>query len=386
MVVTVISTMKPSVYSVVLNNFLNDSRVKKEAVSLASNGYQVTVVALWENGLQISENFTDFSLIRIKLVSRNWPRILPFQVLKYLEFVVRAFFLVRKGDFIHCNDLDALTVGYFCKIFRFPRKAELKVIYDAHELETEVNGLTSFRKKIAKILEKTMIGKADALITVCDSIAEIYMDQYQIEKPFVVRNIPQFEEVNGSSLLRQIHDIPANKFVFISQGMLSPGRGLEILLDIAEQNQEDDFVVVFMGKGILEERIQASAFNFDNVVFQPFVKSEEIISYTSSADCGICFFEDNCLSHHYVLPNKMFEYMMAEIPIVVSNLPEMQKFADETGVGFSAEQGSHEDLSRVMRKVMRLEKSAIKKKLIEAKKSYNWEGEEIVLLEAYKSA
>jgi len=167
---------------------------------------------------------------------------------------------------------------------------------------------------------------------------------------------------------------------------MSPGRGLETLLEIAEQNQDDGFGVVFMGRGVLESKIQDKAGRFNNIVFQPFVKSEEITRYTSSADCGICFFEDTCLSNHYSLPNKMFEYMMAEIPIIASDLPEMRKFVESTGVGFVAKESSSEDLLRVMRQVMAMGKDSVKEKLMKAKKANNWEAEEVKLLDAYKSA
>ena len=379
------SIEKPSVYSVVLNNFQNDNRVRKQAVSLASNGYHVTVVAIWENGLQTTEAFSDFSVVRIKLLSKSWPRLLPFQVFKYLEFVTRAFFLVRKGRYIHCNDLDALTVGYLCKLFRVTKKSEIKVIYDAHELETEVESLVGFGKIIAKILEKTMIARVDASITVCDSIANIYAEQYKIAKPQVVRNIPIYEVVHESFILRQLHNIPTNKFIFISQGMLSPGRGLETLLVIAEQNQSEGFVIVFMGKGILEKKIRDAARRLSNVFFQPFVKPEEITFYTSSADCGICFTEDICLNSHYCLPNKLFEYMMAEIPIICSDLPEMKNFVETTGTGYTVNSTSPDDLLRVMKLVMDSDKNDIKRKLVEAKKHHNWSNEEITLLETYKS-
>ena len=67
-----------------------------------------------------------------------------------------------------------------------------------------------------------MIARVDASITVCDSIANIYAEQYKIAKPQVVRNIPIYEVVHESFILRQLHNIPTNKFIFISQGMLSP--------------------------------------------------------------------------------------------------------------------------------------------------------------------
>ena len=104
------------VTSIVLNPYINDSRVIKETQTLRKAGYEVSVLALHDDreGLAKYEVMDGLSLHRIKLVSKSWSKLPPVQVLKYIEFCVRAICEI-KADIVHCNDLNALPVGYILK-------------------------------------------------------------------------------------------------------------------------------------------------------------------------------------------------------------------------------------------------------------------------------
>ena len=103
------------VMAVVLNNFKYDSRVLKECSSLASYGYSVNVIALHDgiSDLPEFEMTGEFYVHRIKLLSKNWSKMALMQLVKYVEFLGRAFWECRTADIIHCNDLNALPVGFF---------------------------------------------------------------------------------------------------------------------------------------------------------------------------------------------------------------------------------------------------------------------------------
>ena len=157
------------VTSIVLNPYINDSRVIKETQTLRKAGYEVSVVALHDGreGLAEYEVMDGVAVHRIKLVSKSWSKLPPVQVLKYIEFCVRAICEI-KADIVHCNDLNALPVGYILKsILRCK-----KIVYDAHELESERNEQGSLAKHLARFLEGVLIKKVDAIITVSDGIAD----------------------------------------------------------------------------------------------------------------------------------------------------------------------------------------------------------------------
>ncbi|MEI8605382.1 glycosyltransferase [Pseudoalteromonas sp. B160] len=189
-------------------------------------------------------------------------------------------------------------------------------------------------------MEKLLIGFADKVITVSDSIAEEYVRLYNIEKPHLVLNCPAYIDVSKNNLFRDNFAIHAEQKIFLYQGALNKGRGIEILLEAFKKLNDSTKVLVIMGYGELEKIVKLEADNSQNIFFQPAVKPEVVLNYTSSADFGVSFIEDSCLSYRYCLPNKMFEYTMAGLPVLVSNLVEMKKFVEEHSVGVVSDENT----------------------------------------------
>jgi len=84
------------------------------------------------------------------------------------------------------------------------------------------------------------------------------------------------------------------------------------------------------------------------------------------------------------LPNKMFEYLMAEISVIVSNLYEMKRLVEENKIGVVAKENTPNGLKEAIKKALRLDKYELKKNIQKVKKIYNWENQERVLLNVYK--
>lgn len=92
---------------------------------------------------------------------------------------------------MHCNDLNALPVGYILKsILRCK-----KIVYDAHELESEQEGQSRLVRTASKFLEGILIKKADVIMTVSNGIAKWYKNQYYQPAPnhFSAQPIKMFE-------------------------------------------------------------------------------------------------------------------------------------------------------------------------------------------------
>ena len=369
------------VLSIVLNNFKNDSRVLKENISLKKAGYDVQVVALYDEGQKEFESIQNIPVHRIKLKSRNWSKNKLIQLLKYFEFVYKVIKNYKNSDIIHCNDLNTLPIGVIIKKF-FNKNA--KIVYDAHEYETETFHLKGIEKKIVKIIEKYLIKYADKIITVSDSIANEYVKLYNIEKPALVLNTPLFKNIEKKDLFREKLGIKKDKTIFLYQGGLSKGRGIEVLLDAFKDINDNKSVIVFMGYGPLEKVIQEASKKYPNIYFHPAVSPEVLLDYTSSADFGISTIEDGCLSYRYCLPNKMFEYLMAEIPVIVSNLYEMRKLVNRYKIGVVAKENSPKGLKEAIKEAMSLDRNELLENIKKVKKIYNWEEQEKILLEVYK--
>jgi len=371
--------IKCKVANIVLNDFTNDSRVLKTSQSLIRLGFSVTVVALYNRGLNRFEKKDNIFINRIKLISKPWPKFKIIQIIKYLEFVVRAVILCRDKNIFYCNDLNALPVGLLVKFFY----RRVKVIYDCHEYETEIKELKGLEKKLKKLFERSLIYFADDIITVSNSIANEYSRIYRIRKPYIILNCPFYNEQSKSNHFRENFQIRDDQTIFLYQGGFRKGRGLEILLDAFYQLDTDDHVLVCMGYGPLEKIVKEKSNNSSTIYYFPAVQPCELLNYTSSADYGILFYEDNCLNHRYCSPNKIFEYLMAGLPVITSNLYEMKNLVETSQIGVVALDNTVNGFKDAIDTCLNLDYHALQQNVYKSRKKYCWENQEKILEEIF---
>lgn len=369
---------------VVLNNFINDSRVLKETKSIASKYFdKIYIAALWEDGVDENELLDSKREVwRIRLISRGLPKNLFFQVFKYFEWIIKIYIRFRKEPIsvVHCHDLSALPIGALFKLLK-----KTKVIYDAHEFETEqvANPNRLFHLLSIK-LEKYFIKKADAVITVSGSIADAYVQRYGINRPSLVLNCPPYQSVAKSNYFRKKFNINDNKKIFLFLGGLSKGRGLEILLNIFSSKERKNAVLVIMGYGDLTDQIQEMAFRFDTIYYHPAVSPDKILSYAASADIGLCLIPNSCLSYYYSLPNKLFEYAMAGLPMLMSNLAEIGRLIRGYDCGQLVDDETQDGIAKAIENMLSSDLEKYSSNSLAMARRFNWEEQEKVLLSAYR--
>jgi len=368
--------------NIVFNPFTNDSRVLKESLSLAKSGYKVEVIAHGDKGLPVEEYYENIIIKRLAYLNRKVTRTKIGKLKAYLHYMKESVQYCKSFDILHCNDLNTLPIGFIIKKF-FNKKVQ--IVYDAHEYETEINGLTGIQKKLTKKLEKFLIKYTDKVITVSNAIADEYVKLYNIPKPALVLNTPPFKKIQKKDIFRETLNISKDKTIFLYQGGLSSGRGIEILLDTFKSIDNKKSVIVFMGYGPLEDLIKIADKTYKNIYFHKAVAPDVLLDYTSSADFGISTIEDSCLSYRYCLPNKIFEYLMAEIPIIVSNLYEMKRLVEQNNIGVVAQENSSDGLKEAILKAVKLDTKELYQNIQKVKEIYNWEEQEKVLLGVYKS-
>ena len=107
------------------------------------------------------------------------------------------------------------------------------------------------------------------------------------------------------------------------------------------------------------------------------IEQGELINYTAAADVGLSLIENISLSYYYALPNKLFEYIMAEVPVVVSNLPQMAEVVKEYKIGDVVELEEKGSLVNCLKNLLTDNKKlfAYKQNCFEASKRLNWEKE-----------
>lgn len=366
--------------NIVLNNFVNDSRVLKTTKSLSNMGIDIRVLCLHEEGLQEHETIENIKVHRLRLKTRSWSKSRIVQLLKYIEFVYRVLKQYRKCQIYHCNDLPALPIGVIAKLMN----RDSKVIYDAHEYEiNDVPNQRPYSIKIKYFIERFFIQFADEVITVSESIARAYEKLYKIHTPYVVLNCPSFKSPSYHNLFREKFNLSPDQRIFLYQGGLGKGRGIEMLLQAFEEADGNTSILVCMGYGPLEALVKEKAAASQNIYFHPAVSPDVLLDYTSSADFGIIFYQDNCLNHKYCSPNKMFEYLMAGLPVIVSNLFEMRRLVEEHEVGVTANDNTVEGFKQAIERISSLDYNRLRKNVEVTNKIYNWEQQETVLKKVY---
>lgn len=367
-----------------LTEFKNESRILKQVKSLSHYDVfnLIYIVALYEADLAKEERISEkIFLQRILLRSREFGSNLFSQVIKYFEFWVKVFFFCRNKDFavitIHSSAL--LPIGISLKVL-----LGCKLVYDAHELETERNGLHGLRKILTKINERLFINFVNETIVVSESIADWYKENYKIDRPLVILNSPPLVIQNRNNRLKECLGIEINAKIFLYQGMLSKGRGIEMIVDAFKMLASTGNSVVFMGYGPLREYIESSALDYKNIHFYPAVPPDEVLNYTSSADYGLSLIENTCLSYYYCMPNKMFEYAMAGVPVICSNMIEMASYVNQNNVGFVLRDFTSQSLVNCINELPNNITDSFYENCKMASKRYCWESQESKLVACYR--
>ena len=313
-----------------------DSRILKEMQSIAKSNknYNVQGIGIDRREDRNSNSLEKINIYSLEIKTREWP-IFP-KLLKHF-FILCEFYtklLIRslklKPQIIHCHDELVLPVGVFVKIL-----TNSKLVYDAHELESEKNGLTKSESKRIFFMENRVWRFIDKLIVVSPSIAKWYHEKVGIKDTTIVMNSPVFGKEKTSfdkSYLRKVFDIPPSSRIFIYIGGFTKGRGIESLIEIFT-NKNLKSHIVFLGYGQLkDELLEASGINI-NIHVHHAVPHESVIDIAKSADIGLCFIENVSLSDFFCLPNKLFEYAFSGIPVITSDFPDIASVVGEYGLG-----------------------------------------------------
>ncbi len=350
----------------VTNNLVIDQRVERVCQSLHKWGFEVLLVGrTWPH---MPMPARPYSCRRIKHFFNR-------KFLFYAEYNIRLFFflLFHKADILLANDLDTLPANYL--ISKIKRN---KLVFDSHEYfpETPEVYQRRFVRSFWLLIEKLMIKGCDQYYTVSGKLADIYRQKYGINFS-IIRNLPvsQPENIN----VRKTKTI-------IYQGSVNVGRGLELMLQALKLLPDGNLIVAGDGPELKKLKEMALALQIsERVLFAGNLMPEQLRELTKTASAGISIEEAMGMSYLVALPNKLFDYIQAGVPVITSNLPEMAAVVNQYEVGMILEERTPENLASVLHTMLHNEDKRLlwKEKIKIARQELCWENEEIKLKELF---
>lgn len=325
---------------------VHDSRVRREAATLAQAGSDVTVLELAPIP-RAKERLDGFA--RLSVQPPAWVRrALPFASyrLAFLAAFVRAG-IAQRPDVVHAHDAAMLAPGAL-----IARWTKALLVYDSHELATGVPYRSGAWARLVRALETVLVPRCAAVITVSDGIAERLRDLYGLPAtPVVLRNVCALEEADaaaGTTLRAQL-GLPADRALVLHQGSVAVGRGADVLIRAMAGLPDADLVLLGAAgdpNAARLEELAASVGVAGRLHVLPPVALSELLACTREADVGVTLLQDNCENHRLALPNKLFEYIAAGVPVVASALPELRRVVDGWRIGWTVNPADPGDVRR----------------------------------------
>ena len=304
-----------SVAMLVYNDLVHDARVFKEASALRDAGYAVHVIGMCDDA---SGDPVEWDGIDVTRIHVGAPRSLR---VRYAAFWRQAYrrLLTAAPDAIHAHDLDVLAPAWLAA-----RRLNVPIIHDAHELWVELPSLVGrpHVRLVWSLLARALVPWCDAAITVSGGIADEMWSRYGV-RATLLRNVPLAGDDVAPAPLRERLGIPADATLVLFQGGLLPGVGIDRA--IAAMDYLPTAHLIIIGDGPLRDEIRRMASaspSRERVHVLPAVPFSELRPVTCACDVGVHLGTSRGLNVQFGLPNKLFDYIAAGIPSVVTDWPE----------------------------------------------------------------
>ena len=359
-----------------INDLVVDQRIHRVATTLSEHGAEVLLLGRrLPDSLEVTGRL--YQTKRFRLLFKKG-------FLFYACYNVRLFcflMFVKKGV-LGSNDLDTLTANFLVSRIR-----RMPLVYDSHEYFTEVPELIDrpFVRKFWMRIERRLVPKLKFASTVSRGVADEYNRMYN-QDFVVIRNLPVTEEREAR---RQDQLVCGPKRVIIYQGSLNPGRGIDHM--IRAMVHLDRFVFQIFGGGPMRGYFEDLAREMgvtNSVEFMGVVPFSDLHKHTRQASVGISLEENLGKNYYYSLPNKLFDYIHAQVPVLASDLPEIKNIVESYKIGKISTSHDPEQIAVLVNDMMDDQEMRIewKKNLKEAAEELCWEKEMSKLTVLYQSA
>lgn len=289
------------------------------------------------------ERFDD-GVALVRRLKKRRPTIL-FYVAFFLKLTCSL--LRRKARIYVASDFYALPSAAIAATLR-----RGKLHYDCRDFASETPALEGrrFVKRVIDATERFFIKRADVVFAAGEMDVEFLRDRYGVEATRLL-NLPQYRETFAPVDFPAELGLPEPTRVLLYQGIVVKGRGIERGMDVVERLEDVVFVALGGGEDLdhFRERARERGLE-DRVFFYGKIPQEELGDHTAGAFAGLSLIEDAGVNNYYALPNKLFEYAMAGVPALVSDLPQMRKVVEEREIGAVVEAGDVDAVVETLRR------------------------------------
>jgi glycosyltransferase involved in cell wall biosynthesis len=425
-----------SVAFVTANTFEFDSRIQRAAAALVERGWAVTVVAQRAPHLPVEETLPgDIRVLRPEVERRivDALRPLPAPVLRAIGRVLGvepdAIILPARGPGlverlrgplrrgleilayrrrIGAWSAAVLAAAPGARVFAAKALVALPVIarsaaarrgafvYDVADLHVESGRLAHLPVPIKAYLrsrEGRWLRGAAGLTAATPALADEIARRYRAARPVVVLNVrPRWrpdDPAPASSLLRTAAGISVETPIILYQGAFRVEQGIEELVSALREPALGDreLAVVFLGFGFLEEALRIAASRDSRITVLPAVPSGELLDWTSGASIAFVGTPPKTINQRLTTPNKLFESLMAGVPVVVAAGTATSDLVRAAEVGLTVDPWTPAALARALAGLLdrpdelgRLRRNARQAAL----ERFNWETEREALAALYE--
>ena len=360
-----------------------ETRIFKTSEVLISSGIVNRITLLGRSSK--FDNLSEEQSTGVHIRRLYTPFIYSSRLLKVLFFIVwliwvLIYLILKRPQILNIHSASLLPFAGIQRILN--RKCH--IIYDAHELETETNNISHMSRFIKKIFEKYFINSCHHTFVVSPMIRDWYISKYKIKNINVLLNAPKIRTSAGSGVdVRKKFNLTSTDFIVSYVGLLAKGRGIEVMLEMAE-NPNNDLRFLFIGFGPEKDSVLNHP-QFGKKVFYLSPQPQDILIDTlKTVDFGFSYYHPSCLSLDYSLPNKFFEYLNAGVPVVVGRGKQLKKILFEYEIGIVV------DNETLMTSLCDEMKNFSKKKNVDIEiqrfiSDFNWEKNSEEMLEIYKN-
>ena len=362
----------------VTNCICNDQRVMKMAGTVKRLGCDIIIIGRRSGDCCYTDS-VPFRTKRFRMIFKK-----GFLFYKFFNIRLFIYLLFHRFELLVSNDLDTLLPNFLVsKLKRVP------LVYDSHEYFTGIPEIQQrrFVKWIWKSIEKLIFPRLKYVMTVSDSIALLYEKEYRM-RPLTVRNC-SFITRQITQFTKTELEINPDHLLLILQGTgINVDRGGKELIDAVNITGNVSLLVIGSGdqfEVLVDKTIKLGLEG--RIKFLPKMPWNMLMRYTKSADAGISLDKNTNLNYNFSLPNKLFDYISAGIPVLATELPEIANILREYKCGLLIPYPDPEEISKAI-KELRDDTDLLcelKRNAVIASESINWEMESLKVEWFYRS-